>query len=82
MLLQYAVLTAPSTDKTLLSASYSLLFRQQINAENRPRADISYTFVAQEVTKKGDVCKHVGYAENENGLSPCEWISYNQSPTS
>lgn len=35
----------------------------------------------KEVTKKGDVCTHVGYAENENGLSPCEWI-YNQRPTS
>ena len=53
---------------------------QQTNAENRPRADISYTFVAQAVTKK-DVCTHVGYAEYENGVSPCEWI-YNQRPTS
>lgn len=61
----------------------SLLFMQQINAENRPRAAISYTFAAQGVTKKGDVCTHVGYAENENGVSPCEWIyMYNRRPTS
>ena len=56
---------------------------QQINAENRPRAAISYTFAAQGVTKKGDVCTHVGYAENEHGVSPCEWIyMYNRRPTS
>ena len=38
---------------------------QQISAENRPRADISYTFIAQGVTKKGDVCTHVGYAKTK-----------------
>ena len=45
-----------------------LLFMQQTNAKNSPRADVSYTFVAQGVTKKGDVCTHVGYDENENGV--------------
>lgn len=68
MPLQYAVSTAPSTGQTLLSASMSLLFMQQTNAKNSPRADVSYTFVAQGVTKKGDVCTHVGYDENENGV--------------
>ena len=41
---------------------------QQTNAKNSPRADVSYTFVAQGVTKKGDVCTHVGYDENEHGV--------------
>ena len=56
---------------------------QQTNAKNSPRADVSYTFVAQGVTKKGDVCTHVGYDEKQKRctVSPCEWI-YNQSPTS
>ena len=42
---------------------------QQTNGKNSPRADVSDTFVAQGVTKKGDVCTHVGsYDENENGV--------------